>query len=405
MLTLAWRNVWRNKRRSLITLASIAFGLAAIMFGQSLLKSIQIQLVEKATGIIIGHIRVEAPGNDDLKIPDVTIREPEPVYKALAAEPGIADFEARILFTGLIASAVTSKGVLVCAVDPEKDPRITTITRYMSRGRWLAPGERGIVFGEKLAKMLDIRLGEKVVIMAQAADGSMGAEAFRLTGVYESGSQSFDAQVTYVPLAAAQEMLSMGTRVNDFVAKVRNPAEVQQVRDRLARALAGHPAVRVYTWMEVDREIVGIQKYQNALLFIVLVIVFAIVALGILNTLLMSLFERVREFGVLMAIGARPRVIMGMVVLESLILGVLGMAMGLALAIGLITHYGRVGMPLPIGEAISYFMPFDTVIYLRFAWARHAFAMATVLFTCVLAAFPPALRAARLKPAEALRHV
>ena len=404
MFTLAWRNVWRNKRRSIITVTSIACGLAAIMFGQSMIKSIQVQLVEKATGIIIGHVRVMAPGNDDPKIPDKPIKETARVLKAMGEEDAIAAYEPRILLTGLIASPTLSRGVLIVAADPEKDPKITTISKFLKSGRWLQ-GPKEVCFGTKLASQLDVRLGEKVVVMSQATDGSMGAEAFRLVGIYESGSQSFDAQIIYVPLSSAQELLVMGNKVTDFIARLKNPEEAQKVAARLGEALKDVPGVQVRPWQEVDREIVSIQNYQNALLLIVLGVVFVIVSLGILNTLLMSLFERVREFGVLMAIGAKPQTIMTMVILESLILGTVGLVFGVILGSLFILHFGKAGLPLPIGEAIAYFMPFDTVIFLRFSWDRHWYALVTVILTCVLAAIPPAIRAGRLKPAEALRHV
>ena len=406
MLMLAWRNVWRNRRRSSITLASISAGLAAILFGQSLIKSIQIQLVEKATGVILGHIRIMSKEVRDLKIPDRNISDPGPIGRALDADPGVAVWGKRILFTGLVSSPITSKGVLVCSIEPEKESRIIEMPKYIVEGRFLdQPEAKSLVLGDKLARELDLRLGEKAVVMAQATDGSMGAEAFRVTGIFHTGSESFDGQIIYIPLKPAQEMLVMGERVNDFVVRVKRIQDVDRVQASLAEALRGRRDVRVYTWKEVDKEIVGIQKYQNALLLIVLVIVFAIVALGILNTMLMSLFERVREFGVLMAIGAKPRLILRMILLESLILGALGTLGGLAMGAAFIVYYGKAGMPLPIGEAIAYFMPFPTTVFLRFAWEKHWIALATVFVTCLAASLVPALRAARLKPAEALRHV
>jgi len=115
--------------------------------------------------------------------------------------------------------------------------------------------------------------------------------------------------------------------------------------------------------------------------------------------------ERVREFGVLMAIGAKPRTVMAMIIAETVILGLLGLAFGLALGGALIAYFGRAGLPLPVGEAINYFMPFDTVIYMRFNWPAHAFAVAMVVVTCLLASLGPALRAGRLRVSEALRHI
>ncbi len=408
---LAWRNVWRNRRRSLITLASIAAGLASIMFGQSLIKSIQLQLVEKATGIIIGHLRVMSRQVQDMKVPDKKIPDPDVIGAALDKEPGIEVWGKRILFTGLLSTAAGSKGVLVCAVEPNKERRIIAIPKYMTEGTFLGPApgrgrpEKGLVIGDRLARDLDLKLGEKAVLMSQATDGSLGAEAFRVAGIYHTGSQTFDGQIAYVPLTTAQEMLVMGNQVNDFIARVKRLPELGAIQARLAEVLKGRRDIQVLTWREVDREIVGIQKYQNALLLIVLFIVFAIVALGILNTMLMSLFERVREFGVLMAIGAKPRLILRMILLEALILGMLGMLAGVAIGSALIAWYGRAGLPLPIGEAIAYFMPFDTVVYTRFAWERHWVALVVVFATCLLASLVPALRAARLRPAEALRHV
>jgi len=258
--------------------------------------------------------------------------------------------------------------------------------------------------GDKMAQRLDLRVGEKAVVMAQADDGSMGAEAFRLVGVFHTGSVSFDSQIVYVPLSACQELLGTGRKINHFVVRLRDHGKVDRVRLSLSEKLAGKP-LQVLTWKEVDHEIVSIQKFQNALLDVVLLVVFLIVALGILNTLLMSLFERVREFGVLMAIGARPAWVMRLILAESVLLGSVGTLLGVALGACLILYFGRSGLYLPVGDAMSYFIPFPSVIYLRFAWPNHSYAILSVLVTSVLAALPPALRAGRLRPAEALRHV
>lgn len=405
MLNLAWRNVFRNMRRSLITIASMGCGLAAIMFGQSMIKSEQHQLVEKATGSITGHIQIQHRNIKEYKFPDKYIEDPAPIDVILANHPGIKAFGKRINITGLVSSPVGSVGTLICSVEPEKEREITTMAGYLTHGVFLDDKPNGVVMGEKLAQRLDVRMGEKVVVMAQADDGSMGAEAFRLVGLYKTGSTSFDTQIIYIPLAGAQELLGTGKKVNHFVMRTEDIDEVDRIRAELAEKIEGKFPLQVLTWKNVDHEIVSIQKFQNGLLDVVLLVVFAIVALGVLNTLLMSLFERVREFGVLMAIGAKPRWILRLVVAESLILGCLGTVFGLAIGSALILYFGKVGLPLPIGDALSYFLPFPSVIFLRFSWASHAFAAGSVLVTSLLASIPPALRACRLRPAEALRHV
>lgn len=403
MLLLAWRNLWRNARRSLLTLASIACGVAAIMFGQSMIKTIQCSLIEKATGIITGHVQIQHREVKQLKFPEKSYGDLPAVERALSADPGVAAFEARILITGLLSSHVDSWGALIVGIEPHRDSRVTTMHEYLSEGSFFTGTGKEIVMGDSLARSLELKLGEKVVVMAQASDGSMGADNYRLAGLYHTGSETFDKQIAYVPLPALQETLAMEGQANNYVLRLRDPERLEEARARVAAELGDKP-LKVVTWREVDEELVGVQTYQNAILKIVLAIVFLIVALGILNTVFMSLFERVREFGILKAIGARPGFLLRLVLAESCMLGTIGGAFGCLIGSALIRYYGAQGLPLPLGEALSYFLPFDPVLHLRFDWPTHRTALAAVVVTSLLAALPPALRAARMKPVECLRH-
>ncbi len=404
MMRLAWRNVWRNRRRSLINAAAMGFGLAAIMFGQSLILSLQVQLIEKATGSITGHVRIQRGDVDESKFPDKFMADPEPGARLLEKDPRVSVWGRRIQITGLISAPNASLGALICAVEPEKERRLTDMTSYLKEGTYLDGNGKGIVMGRKIAARLDVRLGEKVVLMAQAADGSMGAEAFRVVGLHETGSESFDGQIVWVPLKAMQEMLVRPGQANQLAARLHDINQADDVAKELDAAL-GPGNVRAISWKSIDREIISVQAFQNAILSIVLVIVFAIVALGILNTQLMSLFERVREFGVLMAIGARPAWVVRLILAESLLLGLVGAVFGALLGAILIGYFGRYGLRLPLGDAFSYFLPFPSIIYMHPSWKLHALACACVFVITLLASLPPALRAGRLKPAEALRHV
>jgi putative ABC transport system permease protein len=404
VFNLAWRNVWRNRRRSLITMTSMGFGLSAIMFGQSMIKTLQGQLVEKATGSITGHLQIQNRHIKDYKIPDKYIEDPAAGEAALAADPRVKAFAKRITMTGLVASPTGSVGALICGIEPRREREVTTMSTYVTAGEFLGDNPKGVVMGEKLAQRLDLKMGEKVVVMAQAVDGSMGAEAFRLVGLYRSGSETFDSQIIYIPLAATQELLAAGKRISNFAMRVNDLEQVDMIQQDLGSKLSREP-VQVLSWKNIDHEIVGVQKFQNGLLDVVLTVVFLIVALGILNTLLMSLFERVREFGVLMAMGAKPGWVMRLVLIESVSLGAVGTVLGLIIGSAMIAYYGRRGLHLPVGDALSYFLPFPSTLYLQPAWESHLFAAGSVLFTSLVAAIPPALRACRLKPAEALRHV
>ncbi len=325
-------------------------------------------------------------------------------YITMATCPRVLVWGRRIHLTGLVSSPNMSLGALICGVEPDKERLITDMSSYIVEGKYLEPGTKGIVMGRKIANRLDVRLGEKVVLMAQAADGSMGAEAFRLVGIHETGSESFDGQMVWVSLSAMQELLGRPGEANQLAAKLKNIDQADAAAADLDAQL-GPGNIGAMSWKRIDKEIIGIQAFQNGLLTIVLGVVFSIVALGILNTQLMSLFERVREFGVLMAMGARPRWIVRLLIVESALLGLVGTAFGLAVGATLIGHFGRHGLALPVGDAFKYFLPFPSVIFLRPSWKMHAFACATVFLVTLLATLPPALRAGRLKPSEALRHV
>src|SRR5581483_5430619 len=149
------------------------------------------------------------------------------IERALASDPGIDAFEPRIAITGLVSSAKDSDGVLIVAVDPSRDARVTTMHTYLSKGSFLTGAPRELYIGDDLADALGLKLGDKAVVMGQAADGSMGADNYKVTGLYHTGSTTFDKQIVFVPLASLQETLAMEGRVNQFAIRLRRPETLQ----------------------------------------------------------------------------------------------------------------------------------------------------------------------------------
>ena len=404
ILKLAWRNVWRNKRRTLITIVTIGFGLSALLFQQSLIKSLQNQIIEKATRSYTAHLQIESNQTTDPKVPDFRVAHPEKVYEVVDKLASVESWAPKVIFTGLASSAITSRGILVVGIDPDKEKRLTIIASYLTDGSYLTKGkDHEVMLGSKLAKELDLKLGEKLVIMVQGSDGSLSAEAFRLAGIFKSGSPVYDGQIAYIPIQAAQRLLVCGDEISVVGVRIKDLDELDAVQKRLSAMLAGEP-VSVLTWRESSHEIVSIQKFQDAVLLVVLLIIFAIVALGIFNTLLMSLFERIREFGLMMAFGAKPTYVSTLIMAEAFMLGMLGLLFGLLFGCLFIFYFGKRGIPLPISDAMGYWMPFDSVIFLKFAWREHLISALAALLTSLLSAVFPAVHAARLKPAQALRY-
>jgi ABC-type lipoprotein release transport system permease subunit len=404
--TYAWRNLLRNGRRTLLTAGSIAFGLAAVMFGQSLLRSFQRQMIEKATGVMLGHVQIQNAAAVDRKLPEKLLPSQAPWRERLAADPEVTETGARILYTGLVYSAAASRGVLVAGVEPDAERRLSIIPGYMHEGAYLSENPRDIVLGAQLAKDLDVRLGERLVVMAQSRkEGEgMNSELFRLAGIFKTDSTAYDGQIVYLGLEQAQRIRGQEGAVSHLVAKLKDPRRAEAFAAERSESLGGGGA-GVYSYRDVGAEIVGIQKFQDALLVVILVVIFSIVGLGILNTISMSYFERIREFGVLRAVGARPGTLYRLLLAEAVILGALGVAGGMALGAGAIGFFGHVGLALPLGKAMSYFMPFDDVIFMRAQWAMHAWSAFGLFGVCVAAAVGPAVRGGRLVVSDALRHV
>lgn len=402
MTRLAWRNLWRNRRRSALTILSISCGLAAVMLGQSLMKTIQRQMLEKSTGIMLGHLQAQAAGVKDRRVPELAYPRPVRLEQALRSDPRVKAVSARLKYTGLVYSPAGSRGVLVAGVEPATEAQLSLIPGYLKEGAYFSGGERELVLGTRLASDLDVRLGEKVVVMAQRPGAEMGSELFRVVGIFETGSESYDGQIVYVPLPMAQRLRGAEGKVNYLVTKLHDLERIPEVRADLesrAREEGGH----LVGFREIGLEVEGIIRFEDAVLVVVLVVIFAIVGLGILNTISMSMFERIREFGVLRALGARPVSVARLIATEAALLGGLGALTGLALGGGIIGYWGMCGLPLPVGKALSYWLPFETLIYLRPFWELHLRSAAGLLLVSLVAAIGPAVRASRLVIADALR--
>lgn len=385
-----------------MTASSIAFGVAAIVFGQSLLSSFQRQMVDKSTGAATAHLQVQAKAAQDRKVPEVLLAGAERYKSLFAADPRVEAAGSRLLFTGLLHAAASSRGVLLVGVEPEEEKKLSILPGYVREGRYLE-GPRDMVLGRKLANVLDLRLGERVVAMAQGPDGVMQSELFRLAAILDTGSLVYDGQVAFVRLDAAQKLRGRPGLVSCVAAKLKDSSKTFAVaRDMRPRL---NETDTVLTYEELGSEIAGIKRFQDALWFVINLVILLVVWLGILNTVSMSFFERIREFGVMRAIGARLGVLVSMLLLEAALLGALGAALGLLLGRSLVGWFGAGGLRLPVGEALTYFMPFDDRIFMRPIWEKHLQAAAAAVAVSLLAAVAPALRAARLSVTQALRHL
>ncbi len=408
LLKLAWRNIWRNRRRSILVMSSIIAGLVAVVLYDALSVGMIHQMLNNQIGAHISHIQIHKNGFNDNKLLRHTVPEPEKVAEVLAHTPEVLAFSPRVISFGILSSATSSGGVQIAGVDAEREPRITTIKQSLREGRYLSGKPHEILIGQRLAENLGVGVGDKVVAMGSRLDGRIGSEMFRVVGIFATFSSEFDKTSVYISIDSARKMLGLGARLSEFALITRDVTQVDRVKRKLAAALndrAADPPYEVLTYRELlPLLVMQVDVYQQSIIIFYGIVALAM-AFGIINTMLMSVLERIQEFGVLMAIGMKNRRLFAMVLLEAFFLGAGGTLIGVVLSYLFYLPLAKTGLDLSaFSEGLSAFGT-GTIIYPVLTLAGMLNALLVVPVVAVLGAIYPAVKAVRLEPIEAIRHV
>ena len=406
ILKLALRNVWRHKRRSAITGAAIAMGLGMLIISSGSSEGITSSMIRKGTGSAAGTVVIQGVGWQDERKVEMVVADSTAVAGQLAQTLPDATITRRIFLRGLLTSPSGSSAVAVTAVEPGPEAVVNDLANKLVEGVYLDGSPDGIVLGSGLAESLDVGLGDKVVLMAKGR-GEMASRLFRVSGLFTTGLDDIDGFCGQVTLGAAQEMLGLDDGANQVAAHLPASRRSQSAKAEVQATFPGDD-VEVLAWEEALPQLAEYAAYYRTQIYIMFAVMFTMVALGIVNTVLMSVLERMREFGVLLSLGASPQSLALLVVTESALLGVVSVAAG--------TMYGLlVNWPLQVyGWDISDFFGGKTVEIAGFAMETYVqsdldpskvvmFAALAFLVT-VAAAVYPAYKAATLLPVECLQH-
>ncbi len=396
LISMAWRNVWRNARRSLITMSALALGVGGIVGLYSYRESTYRYLVADVTRGLVGHLQVHGRGYQEAPSLTTVVREPMQVEaKVLSALPG-AKAERRVIGAGLAGAGEKSAPVSVLGVE------LGSGLYSLSSGA--EPKDaHDILVGKDLAVELALKPGSELVLVSQATDGSVANDRYTVSGTFTSSSSEMDASSVVLPIASAQEFFGLGDGVHQIV--VRLPVDREDVSPEVnvARSALDLSTLEALSWSEMLPEMKASMDAKRSSQSATDFIIFLIVGLGVFNAMTMSVFERTREFGVLMSVGTRPGRVLGMVLTESLWQAVIGFVLGVALASAIIYGIGDVDLTKMVkGDMMGVRMP--SKITLGVEWGSLKSAGITALITAMLGAIFPAIRAARLNPVEALRH-
>lgn len=403
LLHLALRNVFRNVRRSLITVTAVSVGMASLVFLWGFIDGINEQMIENSTSFVSGHLKVHHRGYHAEKALYRSMPDDERRRAKLLASPLVQAISSRVEDKAMLSSASKTRGVMVVGVDPVNEKKVTTIYKTVVRGSYLAPGgDDGILIGDKMASVLGLDVGDEAVLITQAVDGSIGAGRYKVVGIFDTGIDVMDSGYAFITLAAAQDLYSLWGQATAWVARLTDRQDSDLVASTLESMLG--PEYEVLGWRELMPSMVQMVSFHEAVNIIVIIIVFVVVGVGIANTVLMSVLERTREFGVMMALGtSRPQII-GLVILECVILGVVGLLVGLGLGVALNTGFATNGIDLTPYTAAMETMPgLSAIVYPVTHW-EHVVQVAAIIFIIsIIPAAYPAWRAASVEPVTAIR--
>ncbi|MCP5048278.1 MAG: ABC transporter permease [bacterium] len=403
MLKIAFRNIFRQKRRTILTSLSMCGGfvMAAFFIGWS--DGTYGNIINMFTRNQSGHIQVHH--KDYLDRPSLykTIDQLPKIEAFLGESEDVDSWAPRLYSAGLAAVGEKSAGVRIIGIDPEHETRTTNFPQKVVKGKTFAPDATNeTILGKGLAKLLKAGLSDEIVIVSQAADGSIANDKYKIIGILDSGDELSDRMAFYLPLRVAQELLVLEGRVHEIAVTVNHLDNVEQVNAALSQKLTElDPDLASEPWQVFARSFYVAMKADQEGMWIMLVVIILVVAVGVLNTVLMSVLERRREYGVLKAVGTKPGQIVKMVLLEVNILAVVCVILGTG--VGLLLNYWASVHGYTLAEPISYGgMEFKTL--LSEVNARSFYIPAITIFvSATLVGIFPAIKAAKTGPARSMR--
>lgn len=403
LLKIAWRNIWRQRRRSLIIMTSIIIGNASILLYDSIAIGFTAQKLENEIGTHVSHIQINSKGYNNNKVIGNKINDPEFVASKIKSLPFVTNYSTRIITFGMLTSAENSSGTTLVGINPNKESEITSIKSMIVKGEYVSNNNDDIVIGTEMAEKLNVSIGDKIVMIAAAVDGSVQSELFRICGIFKSSSSEFNKNYVYVNISAANSMLKMNNAVTQFVMLIDNTENTSNYREAIAKKLGSE--YEVFSYADLLPLLIVYVDLAKQMMIILYIIIGIAILFGIINTMLMSVFERIQEIGVLMSIGMRNNKIFLMIVQEAFLLGSLGTLLGMLIGLIFYYYFAINGINLSafsdslesLGIGTSIYPILDNTTILR--------SLIIMPLTTVFGAIYPAIKAIKLLPTTAMRYI
>lgn len=408
---IALRTLARNRRRTLITSFSVAFGIfLAVTFTGSGDYSYT-EMIDTSAVMGFGHVSVEAAGYNEKPSLARWFPAADRIREAAVETAAVSGAYPRIIGQAMFAAGAKSGGGMFMAIDPALEkPAHNFFLRSVVEGSMFKDTEgRGALIGVEMAKKLNVGPGKKVIITVTDKDGQLASELLRVSGLFKTGDQAADSGIVLVPLDRMRQNLGYGKDGTTLVAVyVDDQRKVGAIRNRLSAILAGNPGTEVLTWHDTQSDLSGLIAVDRLFNYLLQLLVGLVIAAGITNTMLMSVLERTREFGIMMALGMTPGQVVRQVLVESFWLGCLGVFLGVVITVPWFYYMSETGIDLSryVGEDYSAGgVLVDPVMKLRLFKESAAAILATVFFLTLAAGVYPAVRAGKIMPVDSIKEI
>lgn len=401
LLKLAWRNLWRNKRRTLITAASVFFAVLLSIFMVSIQDGMYDKMIDNVVGLQMGYAQVHQKGYWEEQIIDNSMADTPELRKKILADPEVEAVIPRLESFALAAAGEASRGCAVIGVDPEAENELTHLASRLDSGRYFKAGEAGVLIADGLAEKLHLGLGDTLVLIGQGYHAASAAGKYPIVGMLHIGNLDLNSRMVYLPLPAAQEMYAAEGRISSYVLDLKSPQEAIITAQNIEKSLGEE--YEAMDWQTMSPEFVQMMEGDKGSNVIVIAILYLIVGFGIFGTVLMMTTERKYEFGVVVAIGMK-RLKLGLTVfLETIFVSILGVVAGSVVALPITMYFNA--NPIRIESLAEAYAQFGLEPVLPTAVNAGIFLdqATTVLVIASIISIYPFLRILRLDPVTSMR--
>ncbi len=400
LISFAWRSVWKNRRRTVITGLAVGFGLAALMFTEALMTGMSTHMVDQTTNAWMGDAQIHRNGFRETGGIALTVNEPDSITEMLRTDPIVTAFSVRIISPASLQSTIEMKPVTMIGVDPLTEPGVSMLETAVDSGSYFSGDSTDLIIGYRLAEDLDVGLGDLIVITVAEAESGLSSNMFFVTGICNFGSDDLDRYTAFVDIGTAGSMLGLEGRFHEIAIRL---ADSEMGMDEALPfwsrySIFGNTA---QGWATLATQVKAMLSMTKTSIAITAIILFGLVVFGIVNSLFMSVYERMYEFGVMKAVGTRPGTISVMVVLEAFWLAVISMILGSIMGLAIIWITSKTGIDFGNIEVSG--VIFDSAIHPILKWSSVWIYPAFTLLLTTSAGIYPGIHAGRQNAAESMR--